>query len=135
MKVRLSAVLVSLLAVPAAAQQGEGDPAAGLELSSRLCSACHIVGTERSGSDVAPPFRSIAKDPDVTLAELHGWGGPGHPMLPNLVLTREQVADINAYLDSLRDGDLEPAPRAGSTKPPLPNAPPDRFGEPIKPSN
>ena len=132
-RARLCAVLLSLLPAPAMAQQEEGDPAAGLALSSRLCTACHIVGSERAGSDAAPPFAAIARAPDVTLSELHGWGGPGHPVLPNLVLTRKQITDINAYLDSLRG--VEKAPRPGSERPPLGSAPPDRFGEPIKPSD
>ena len=92
-------------------------PVTTLELASRLCTACHIVGSERAGSDAAPPFAAIARAPDVTLSELHGWGGPGHPVLPNLVLTRKQITDINAYLDSLRG--VEKAPRPGSERPPL----------------
>jgi mono/diheme cytochrome c family protein len=129
----LAALLIGLAATPVAAQQAEGDAAAGRELSSQLCTACHIVGTERAGSDIAPPFTAIAKDPEVTLSELHGWGGTGHPMLPNLVLTPKQVADINAYLDTLRDG---PAPaRAEEPRPALGPAPPDRLGEPIVPSD
>jgi hypothetical protein len=43
----------------------------------------------------------------VTLSGLHGWGGPGHPMLPNLVLTPKQIGDINAYLDSLHEAGVD----------------------------
>ncbi|MGH6901685.1 MAG: hypothetical protein ACREIR_02995 [Geminicoccaceae bacterium] len=67
MRAKVAAVLLLfVLARPAAAQQQEGDPAAGQKLASQLCAACHIVGAERVGSDVAPPFATIAKDPDVT---------------------------------------------------------------------
>ena len=103
-------MLAALALTPAAAQEPVGDPAAGQKLASQLCTACHIVGTERGGSDVAPPFPVIAKEPDMTLTELHAWIGPAHPMLPNLALTPKQVADINAYLDSLH-GEQE-APQA-----------------------
>ena len=114
----------------AAAAQEPGDAEAGHELASKLCAACHIVGDERSGSDQAPPFPAIAKDPGVSLAELHGWGGAGHPMLPNLALTPKQVADINAYLDSLRG--VPPVERAAPPKKPaLPQAPPEKIGPPI----
>ena len=130
-----AALLIVLAAAPAAAQQAEGDPAAGRELATRLCTACHIVGTERTGSDMAPPFAAIAKDPDVTLSELHGWGGAGHPMLPNLVLTPKQVADINAYLDTLRDGGGQARPPAEEPQPALGPAPPERLGDPITPSD
>ncbi len=126
---------LSILATvgPAAAQTG--DAAAGHDLAAQLCSSCHIVGAERVGSDVAPPFRTIAKDPALKLTELHAWRGPMHPVLSNLALSAKQVADINAYLDSLRASD-EPAAAPTATKKPPPailNAPPDKLGEPIAP--
>ena len=137
MKVELVATLIVLaLTTPAAAQPQEGDAAAGRELASQLCAGCHIVGTERAGSDAAPPFPSIARDPDITVSELHGWIGPAHPMLPNLALTSEQTADINAYLDSLRGGgaDDEPQQPAPARQPPeIETSPPERIGPPIGP--
>jgi mono/diheme cytochrome c family protein len=123
--------LAVLTAAPALAQE-PGNAEAGHELASQLCTSCHIIGNERRGSDLAPPFPAIAKDPKVSVAELHGWGGSGHPMLPNLVLTPKQVADINAYLDSLRG--VAPAPAKPAVPPSeraLPQAPPDRIGPPI----
>jgi mono/diheme cytochrome c family protein len=120
--------------LPAAAQQVIGNPDAGHELASKLCTSCHIVGTEREGSDVAPPFLVIARDPQLTLTALHGWVGPTHPMLRNLSLSNQQIADINAYLDLLHG---EQAPRVKTEEPPpaLEEAPPDKLGEPIKPSD
>ncbi|MGH6944533.1 MAG: c-type cytochrome [Geminicoccaceae bacterium] len=125
----LGSLLIIVTALPAVAQQ-PGDATAGRELAAKLCSSCHIVGNQRSGSDQAPPFPAIAKDPEVSLTQLHGWGGTGHPMLPKLALSQEQVADINAYLDSLRG--LPPAEGAASPdKRVLPSAPAERIGPPI----
>jgi mono/diheme cytochrome c family protein len=124
----------SLGIAPAAAQQPEGSAAAGHELASQLCTACHIVGDERSGSDLAPPFPVIARNPRLSLEQLHGWGGPGHPMLPDLALTPQQIADINAYLDSLRGEGAPAEPAAPAQAPPkreLPQTPPERIGPPI----
>jgi mono/diheme cytochrome c family protein len=127
-----SAGLAAMLAAAPALAQEPGNAEAGHELASQLCTSCHIIGNERRGSDLAPPFAAIAKDPEVSVAELHGWGGRGHPMLRNLALTPKQVADINAYLDSLRGVAPPPAePAAAPTKRPLPQAPPDRIGPPI----
>jgi len=123
------------MALPAAAQE-QGDSAAGRELAVKLCSACHIVGAEAVGSDVAPPFPVIAKDPELTFSELHAWRGPMHPILPNLALTPQQFADINAYLDSLRGpGSEDEPPRVETEEPPptLEQAPPEKLGEPIAP--
>ena len=129
-----SALTALAMTLPAAAQE-EGDPAAGRELASKLCSSCHIVGTERVGSDVAPPFPVIAKDPELTFSERQAWLGPMHPILPNLALTPKQIADINAYLDSLRGPSEERPPRVETEQPPpaLEDAPPERLGEPIEP--
>ena len=54
-------------------------------------------------------------------------------MLPNLALSGQQIADINAYLDLL-DGERT---RVKTEEPPpaLEDAPPEKLGEPIKPSD
>jgi mono/diheme cytochrome c family protein len=120
------------VAVAPALAQEPGNAEAGRELAATLCASCHIVGNERRGSDLAPPFPVLAKDPDTPLIELHAWVSPAHPMLPDLALTAKQVADINAYLDSLRG--VEPAPvepAAPPPKPALPQAPAERIGPPI----
>jgi mono/diheme cytochrome c family protein len=128
------ALVVLGAALPAAAQE-QGDPAAGRELASQLCSSCHIVGTEAVGSDAAPPFPVIAEDPTMTITGLHAWVEPGHPVLPNLALTPKQIADINAYLDSLRGPSEDEPPRVETEEPPpqLEQAPPEKLGEPIEP--
>lgn len=126
-----AALALAITAAPAAGQE-RGDPAAGHELASKLCTACHIVGTERTGSDVAPPFPALARDPDIALSELHAWkSGPMHPILSNLSLTPQQIADVNAYLDSLR-GEAPPRVDAEEPPPALQGAPPEKLGEPIE---
>jgi mono/diheme cytochrome c family protein len=129
-------VLGLLTVVSAAAAQPQGDPTAGHELAAQFCASCHIIGAERVGSDVAPPFRAIAADPDKSFTELHAWRGPMHPAISNLALSPRQIADINAYLDSLHPA-AEPAaaPPAASKQPPpaIENAPAEKLGEPIKP--
>ena len=110
---------VLMVAWPAAAEE-QGDVTAGHKLASQFCTACHIVGAERVGSDAAPPFRVIAENPARRLSELHSWRGPMHPVLSNLAFTPGQIADINAYLDSLRG----PSKPAGG-----PPAPEGRHGD------
>ena len=132
----LSVLAAVAAALPAAAQDEIGDPAAGRDRVTQQCTACHIVGTERVGSDAAPPCPVIARDPAMTLTELHAWIGPAHPMLPHLALTPQQIADINAYLDALHDGPAEEeTPRVETEQPPaaLEDAPPEKLGEPIEP--
>jgi mono/diheme cytochrome c family protein len=123
--------LTVALAVGPAAAQEEGSAEAGHDLAARLCAACHIVGSERRGSDLAPPFPVIAKNPRLSLEQLHGWGGPGHPLLPDLALTPAHVADINAYLDSLREEAPRQRPATAPRRGDLPQTPPERIGPPI----
>jgi mono/diheme cytochrome c family protein len=123
--------LAATMAVAPAAAQEKGNAEAGHELASKLCTSCHIVGNERSGSDLAPPFPLIAKNPRLSMEELHGWGGGGHPLLPDLALTPDQIAAINAYLDSLRGDAPSEEPDAEPRERDLPQVPPDRIGPPI----
>jgi mono/diheme cytochrome c family protein len=134
----LGTALILCAAVLPAAAQDHGDPGAGKELAGQLCTACHIIGTEQVGSDAAPPFPVIAKDPEITPSELHAWLDPAHPVLPDLALTPQQIADINAYLDALHGADIEAAPPRSETEEPpraIERAPPEKLGEPIEPSN
>jgi mono/diheme cytochrome c family protein len=132
----LAGALILLAAAPAASAQMPADAAAGHQLASKLCTGCHIVGTESAGSDIAPPFPVIARDPSMTLTELHGWIEPGHPVLPHLALSSKQTADINAYLDSLLGPGPEPAAgqsrQAEEPPPAILRAPPGKLGEPIQ---
>ncbi len=130
----LAGVAVVVMAVWPAAAAEPGDAAAGHKLASKLCTACHIVGSERVGSDAAPPFPVIAQDPARKLTELHSWHGPMHPVLSNLALSTKQIADINAYLDSLRAPSEATGTPTPTAKPPpsIQNAPPAKIGPPIE---
>jgi len=125
-----SALALAGIAITPTLAQEAANAEAGHELAAKLCTACHIVGNESSGSDLAPPFPVIARDPNTSLVELHSWDEEAfHPTLRHLTLTARQVADIDAYLDSLRG--VEPSATSGEPEPSLPAAPPDRIGEPI----
>ncbi len=127
---------VVALAWPAAAQP-QGDPTAGHVLAAQFCSSCHIIGSEEVGSDMAPPFRAIAADPGKSFTELHAWRGPMHPAISNLALSDQQIADINAYLDSLHPAEPAGGAPAARTQPPpaIQNAPPEKLGPPIEPES
>jgi mono/diheme cytochrome c family protein len=95
----LSATLL-VIAVPAmAAQAGNAD--AGRQLVMRSCSSCHATGTATTAGDGAPPLSYIAKDNKERPAWIRGWLMDPHPPMPGIMLSRQQVADIIAYLNSL----------------------------------
>lgn len=69
------------------------------------CRPCHVV--ERGhGSDVrfadAPDFHVIAANPRTTDLTLNVWLRNPHPTMPTLFLTRQEAADVIAYIRSLR---------------------------------
>ncbi|HET6520021.1 MAG TPA: hypothetical protein VFG47_09395 [Geminicoccaceae bacterium] len=110
---RIAAAVALLLPTPALAA---GDPETGHMLARQWCGGCHVVEPGATGgSDIAPPFTVIAADPDRTPGWLYAsvTAAP-HPVMPNLDLTRQEAADIDAYLDRLAE--------AGGAAPPLPGS-------------
>ena len=104
-----TALFTSLVALalaspgPAAAQALGGDIAAGQKLAEEWCSSCHAVGPkETAAKDNAPSFLAIATMPSTTALSIQAWLQTPHPQMPNWQLTRNQIADIDAYILSLR---------------------------------
>lgn len=100
---RLGAGLLALLAFLHGSAFAAGDPRRGLVMAKTWCSSCHLVTSGSSGTSTdAPPFATIAKrDPD-DLAALTAFLANPHPPMPNLHLTRDEIADLLAYIASLR---------------------------------
>jgi mono/diheme cytochrome c family protein len=89
----------------AGAITSEPDPARGKDLAARLCSNCHLVGTnqqEHANVDV-PSFREIANKSGQTEGSIMAnILLPKHPM-PTIPLTKREVGDLAAYIMGLRD--------------------------------
>ena len=89
---------------PAEAQD-TGDPAAGQRLAERWCSgACHVIGpaSERGTSSGTPTFAAIARMPSTTRMSLSVFLQTPHARMPDLHLSRDEIADLAAYILSLR---------------------------------
>ena len=85
--------------------QSKGDPAAGQRLAERWCSgACHISGptSQRGTSSGVPTFAAIARMPSTTRMSLSVFLQTPHAGMPDLHLTRDEIADVAAYILSLR---------------------------------
>jgi mono/diheme cytochrome c family protein len=93
-------MLAALLAItPALA----ADPNNGERLARRWCSSCHVVATNQSGpTGEAPPFATIAREPDFTAAKLALFLLEPHPKMPNMQLSRTEAADLAAYIATLK---------------------------------
>lgn len=85
----------------AASAAAAGDAEAGHALARIWCSSCHIVDEAQQARDAAPPFASIAKRHGSDRAWLRAWLTAPHPPMPNFNLSRREIDDIVAYLESL----------------------------------
>lgn len=97
----MRAVLLTLAAGALSAQAAlaAGSSQAGKEIAERWCSGCHAVGA--TGTDAAPPFTEIAKRPDRSDDYFYVWLSDPHPPMPRLDLSRQDIANLIAYLRSL----------------------------------
>ena len=98
LRVASVAVIVMCAAVPARAQ---GDPEVGRELAQRWCTNCHVVDYEGHGADAGPALPALLGDGQRTADEIRGWLAAPHPPMPDFDLSRHEIEDIVAYLESL----------------------------------
>jgi hypothetical protein len=83
---------------------GGGDSAAGQRLSETWSSTCHVVPPkQRSGtSNGAPTFAAVAAQKSITPIALNAFLQTPHHRMPDLHLSRDEIAGVPAYILSLR---------------------------------
>ncbi|MFD1326698.1 c-type cytochrome [Mycoplana ramosa] len=93
------AVAITLL-LTMAGESAAADPARGRDIAERWCSACHVVAPgQLRGSDTVPTFAQIGKSDKFDEAGLSVFlAAPHHSRMPNLSLTRSEIADLVAYI-------------------------------------
>ena len=75
----------------------------GADLAKRWCAACHVVdGDQKQASADAPPFAAIAAKSNFTPEKVAFFLLDPHPKMPNFPLSRNEAADLAAYISSLR---------------------------------
>jgi mono/diheme cytochrome c family protein len=99
-----TAVVLLIASAPTSSAQDSGDPVAGGHFAETWCSTCHVVtATQKQGTSTgAPTFRAIAAQKAITPMALAAFLQTPHHRMPDLNLTREEIADISAYILSLR---------------------------------
>lgn len=102
----LSLTLAAVTAISGPLSAAEfGDARRGSETAATLCSNCHALpdGDQASVTDAAPSFTELATRPDITRDQLMTvLGAPEGPM-PAHVLSRQDRADVIAYILSLKE--------------------------------
>jgi len=99
----LTACLSLGLLSPQAWAQQSGDAKQGAGLARDWCASCHVVGTEPGGrgTDSAPSFARIARDPAKGPDYVRGVLNAPHPPMPFMPLSRAAMNDLVAYFREL----------------------------------
>jgi mono/diheme cytochrome c family protein len=104
---RRGVVLAAALAAAAFnAKAQDGDISAGHAFAREACKVCHMVEAAEGSSRmivIGSAFREIANTPGMTATAIRVFLTSSHPRMPNLILTPEEIADVSAYILSLRD--------------------------------
>jgi mono/diheme cytochrome c family protein len=101
-KPALIAALVLLAAdlMPLAAR---ADAASGEHLARQWCANCHVIGGDAPAATLPqgpPSFRTVAGH--LNTDEIRTWLSHPHGAMPDLALTRAEIADLIAYIETLR---------------------------------
>ncbi len=82
------------------------DAKAGRALAEKWCVSCHVVGPtgQSAASDAAPTFVEIANRPNTSEEGLRAFlAEPHRSAMKGIVLPRLEIADLAAYIASLRE--------------------------------
>ena len=75
----------------------------GGRLAQRWCASCHVVAPDqRQTTGEAPPFSTIAKMPQFDAGKIAFFLLEPHPKMPNMGLSRNEAADLAAYIGKQR---------------------------------
>ena len=97
----IPAALTAIVMLAPAALAADADN--GERLAQRWCATCHIIapGQQRASADV-PSFATVANRPGFDEGKLAFFLLDPHPKMPNMGLTRNEAADLAAYIAKQR---------------------------------
>jgi len=102
MATRTALLVASACALSLAAAGAQAaDALDGRKVAERWCTSCHAV-SPNSGGDSAPPFAAIANRPVFESEMLRLFLTKPHPPMPAMQLTRIEIDNLIAYLQTLR---------------------------------
>jgi cytochrome c len=100
----VAAIYLMATAGASVAQPASANAQRGRELAASLCSGCHVIGHDTSGTVRAdvPSFPAIAGRTGVTAEYLAGRIIVPHPAMPGVPLTAAEIRDIVAFILALK---------------------------------
>jgi mono/diheme cytochrome c family protein len=102
--VGLASLVVLACAAGFARAQDSGNPLKGEAFARQVCAECHAVqrGQRRSPNAQAPAFDEIAATPGMTSIALAAALRTSHRLMPNIVLSDDELRNITAYILRLK---------------------------------
>jgi cytochrome c len=98
------AMLLGIHATIDTARAQQPNITAGRAIAERACAGCHLIGGASQKGPVpagVATFAEIASRPGQTAALIAGRIVIPHPPMPDAHLTRQEIADVAAYILSL----------------------------------
>jgi len=94
-------VILTLLTLVAATPALAGDILQGKRIAKRWCASCHVISPDQmqASADV-PSFCDIAQRKSG--GQLKVFLMDPHPKMPDMSLTRQEIDDLVAYIESLK---------------------------------
>jgi mono/diheme cytochrome c family protein len=93
------AIGLSLAATQASALDMSAE---GYTLARQWCESCHVIEKGQMSSGRVPSFTEISGDPKTTDEHLQTWLSTPHGEMPDLNLTRNEIAALIDYIDSIK---------------------------------
>jgi mono/diheme cytochrome c family protein len=79
------------------------DARKGEILAKRWCTSCHVVSSDQQqGTTQAPPFSAVGNRPDFNETTIAYFLLTPHPRMPDMNLSRNEAADLAAYIKMQR---------------------------------
>jgi mono/diheme cytochrome c family protein len=93
---------VAIFLITTGGEAAAADRMNGYRIAARWCAECHIIDSEQTqGSDQVPTFAQIGEAKRFDQKSLTVFlTAPHHSRMPNLSLTRAEIADLLAYIKS-----------------------------------
>jgi mono/diheme cytochrome c family protein len=101
MRALICGLFVAMVAAVLPSGAKAADVRQGEVLAKRWCAACHVVAADQQRANgQAAPFSVIGKTPGLDSSKLALFLLLPHPKMPDMNLTRNEAADLAAYIAS-----------------------------------
>lgn len=118
------ALVVAATAFSASTPAAAIDVPHGKIIAQRWCAECHLVSPDQTRAKAdAPSFADVASR--KTSREISAFLTDPHPRMPDMTLSRDEIADLVGYIKSLGLGPEEPVttpPKSGPDVPAMPKS-------------